>query len=199
MLNVLRTEMPMENPDPAADRDYLKALMADVATFRDKASFEILFSRFGPRIKGMMEKSGASPDLAEDLVQDVMLTVWRKAALYQPDKGAVSTWIYTVARNARIDRLRRLPVQPYVDVETVTLASEDDSPEAEAIGSQHGDLVRNALEKLPAEQRRVVEMAFTEYKPHSEIARDLDLPIGTVKSRLRLAYSKLREELGELG
>lgn len=199
MLNVLRTEMPMENPDPAADRDYLKALMADVATSRDKASFEILFNRFGPRIKGMMEKSGASPDLAEDLVQDVMLTVWRKAALYQPDKGAVSTWIYTVARNARIDRLRRLPVQPYVDVETVTLASEDDSPEAEAIGSQHDDLVRNALEKLPAEQRRVVEMAFTEYKPHSEIARDLDLPVGTVKSRLRLAYRKLREELGDLG
>lgn len=199
MLSVLRTDMPIENPDPAADQDYLKALMVEVATSRDKASFEILFDRFGPRIKGMMEKSGASTDLAEDLVQDVMLTVWRKAALYRPDKGAVSTWIYTVARNARIDRLRRLPAQPYIDVETLMVASEDESPEAEAIGSQQGDLVRSALEKLPSEQRQVVEMAFAEYKPHSEIARDLDLPIGTVKSRLRLAYRKLREELEDLG
>ncbi len=196
MLKALRMETTRE--DPGSDQRLLQSLIADIALNQDRAAFEALFVRFGPRIKGMMLKSGASEDVAEDLVQDVMMTVWRKAALYAPDRGNVSTWIFTIARNARIDKLRRQPTQPYIDVETVTL--ESDAPDAEevVIGSQHDSIVREAVALLPKEQKTVIQMAFTDYKPQSEIARELDLPIGTVKSRMRLAYQKLKEHLEEL-
>ncbi len=196
MLKALRMETTRE--DPGSDQRLLQSLIADIALNQDRAAFEALFVRFGPRIKGMMLKSGASEDVAEDLVQDVMMTVWRKAALYAPDRGNVSTWIFTIARNARIDKLRRQPTQPYIDVETVTL--ESDAPDAEevVIGSQHDSIVREAVALLPKEQKTVIQMAFTDYKPQSEIAKELDLPIGTVKSRMRLAYQKLKEHLEEL-
>ena len=196
MLKALRMETTRE--DPGSDQRLLQSMIADIALNQDRAAFEALFVRFGPRIKGMMLKSGASEDVAEDLVQDVMMTVWRKAALYAPDRGNVSTWIFTIARNARIDKLRRQPTQPYIDVETVTL--ESDAPDAEevVIGSQHDSIVREAVALLPKEQKTVIQMAFTDYKPQSEIARELDLPIGTVKSRMRLAYQKLKEHLEEL-
>ncbi len=196
MLKALRMETTRE--DPGSDQRLLQSLIANIALNQDRAAFEALFVRFGPRIKGMMLKSGASQDVAEDLVQDVMMTVWRKASLYAPDRGNVSTWIFTIARNARIDKLRRQPTQPYIDVETVTL--ESDAPDAEevVIGSQHDSIVREAVALLPKEQKTVIQMAFTDYKPQSEIAKELDLPIGTVKSRMRLAYQKLKEHLEEL-
>ncbi|WP_136659636.1 sigma-70 family RNA polymerase sigma factor [Nitratireductor sp. XY-223] len=191
-------EEPTEDPGQKTDQAQFEALISAVAVQRDKSAFETLFVRFGPRIKGMMLGSGASQDLAEDLMQEVMLTVWRKAALYAPERGTVSTWIFTIARNARIDRLRRQPVQPYVDVETVSIASDAPSAEAEMITGQRGELVREALQRLPKEQRDVIELAFNQYMPQSEIARKLDLPIGTVKSRTRLAYKKLKENLEDL-
>ena len=196
MLKVVRMQKPSE--DPGSDQRHLSALMSDVAEHGDRDAFEVLFERFGPRIKGMMLSSGASEDLAEDIVQDVMLTVWRKASLYAPERGNVSTWVFTIARNARIDRLRRQPAQPYVDVETVTLESDAPSAETELIGSENDARVREAVERLPKEQKAVIELAFIRYKPQSEIAAELDLPIGTVKSRMRLAYQKLKEYLGDL-
>jgi RNA polymerase sigma-70 factor (ECF subfamily) len=196
MLTVLKAEWYMQNSDP--DQDALKDLMAAVAHRKDRSAFEDLFQFFGPRIKAMMEKSGANADLAEDLVQDVMLSVWRKAELYSPEKGAVSTWIYTIARNARIDRIRRQPVQPWIDVDTVSLVSDDPGPEHEVAAGQRDTIIRDAVALLPPEQRRIVDLAFGAYKPHSEIAEELNLPIGTVKSRLRLAYKKLKEQLGDL-
>lgn len=196
MLKVLRMQKPSE--DPGSDQRFLRALMADIAEYRDRDAFETLFSRFGPRIKGMMIGSGASEDVAEDLVQDVMMAVWRKASLYAPERGNVSTWIFTIARNARIDRLRRQPTQPYVDVETVTLESDEPNAEMELIGSQNDARVREAVARLPKEQKAVIELAFIRYKPQSEIARDLDLPIGTVKSRMRLAYQKSKDYLEDL-
>ncbi len=196
MLKALQMETTRE--DPGSDQRLLQSLIAAIAFHQDRTAFETLFVRFGPRVKGMMLRSGATEDVAEDLVQEVMMTVWRKAALYAPDRGNVSTWIFTIARNARIDRLRRQPTQPYVDVETVTLASDAPNAEAIAIGSQNDARVREAVAMLPKEQKTVIEMAFTGYKPHSEIARELDLPIGTVKSRMRLAYQKLKEYLEDL-
>ena len=196
MLKALQMETTRE--DPGSDQRLLQSLIAAIASHQDRTAFETLFVRFGPRVKGMMLRSGATEDVAEDLVQEVMMTVWRKAALYAPDRGNVSTWIFTIARNARIDRLRRQPTQPYVDVETVTLASDAPNAEAIAIGSQNDARVREAVAMLPKEQKTVIEMAFTGYKPHSEIARELDLPIGTVKSRMRLAYQKLKEYLEDL-
>ncbi|WP_419906313.1 sigma-70 family RNA polymerase sigma factor [Hoeflea sp.] len=198
MLKVLQMEKPTEDPEQKTDQEHHEELIAAVAHEQDKTAFEALFVRFGPRIKGMMLGSGASEDLAEDLMQEVMLTVWRKAGLYAPDRGTVSTWVFTIARNARIDRLRRQPVQPFVDVETVSIASDAPSAEAVMITGQHGEIVRAALQKLPQEQRDVIELAFNQFMPQSEIAKKLDLPIGTVKSRTRLAYKKLKENLEDL-
>ena len=198
MLKVLQMEKPSEDPGPKTDQALYEVLISDVAIHQDKTAFETLFVRFGPRIKGMMLGSGASEDLAEDLMQEVMLTVWRKAALYAPERGTVSTWIFTIARNARIDRLRRQPVQPYIDVETVSIACDAPSAEAEMITGQHGEMVRAAIDQLPEEQKTVIEMAFVQFMPQSEIAEKLGLPIGTVKSRTRLAYKKLKENLEEL-
>lgn len=198
MLKVLRMEEPTEDPKQKSDQALHEALIADVARSQDRKAFEALFISFGPRIKGMMLGSGASNDLAEDMMQEVMLTVWRKAALYSPGRGSVATWIFTIARNARIDRLRRQPVQPYVDVETVSIACDAPNAEATVIGSQSDEKVREALEMLPKEQKIVIEMAFLKFMPQSEIAAKLDLPIGTVKSRTRLAYKKLKEKLEDL-
>ncbi|MCP4315626.1 MAG: sigma-70 family RNA polymerase sigma factor [Hyphomicrobiales bacterium] len=146
----------------------------------------------------MMLGSGAGNDLAEDMMQEVILTVWRKAALYSPGRGSVATWIFTIARNARIDRLRRQPVQPYVDVETVSIACDAPSAKARLIGNQSDEQVRRALDLLPDEQKTVIELAFLKYMPQSEIAEKLGLPIGTVKSRARLAYKKLKDKLEDL-
>ncbi|MEX3007184.1 sigma-70 family RNA polymerase sigma factor [Hoeflea sp. TYP-13] len=198
MLKVLRMEKPTDDPKKKSDQALFEALVSDVALSKDRKAFETLFINFGPRIKGMMLGSGASDDLAEDLMQEVMLTVWRKAALYAPERGTVATWIFTIARNARIDRLRRQPVQPYIDVEKVAIACDAPSAEARLIDSQNDEMVRTALSLLPEEQKTVIELAFLKFMPQSEIAAKLGLPIGTVKSRTRLAYKKLKEKLEDL-
>ncbi|MEM6461098.1 MAG: sigma-70 family RNA polymerase sigma factor [Pseudomonadota bacterium] len=198
MLKALSMEETTEAPDERPEQSLHETLIADVASSKDRKAFEALFLIFGPKVKGMMLSSGASNDLAEDMMQEVMLTVWRKAALYSAGRGSVATWIFTIARNARIDRLRRQPVQPYVDVETVSIACEAPDAETRVIGSQNEERVREALELLPEEQKTVIELAFLKFMPQSEIAAKLDLPIGTVKSRTRLAYKKLKEKLEDL-
>lgn len=198
MLKVLRMEEPTEDPKPKSDQALHQTLITAVAESQDRKAFETLFLIFGPKVKGMMQGSGAGSEMAEDLMQEVMLTVWRKASLYVPGRGSVSTWIFTIARNARIDRLRRQPVQPYIDVETVSIACDQPDAETRVIGSQNDEKVRQAMERLPEEQKTVIELAFLKYMPQSEIATHLELPIGTVKSRTRLAYKKLKEELEDL-
>jgi RNA polymerase sigma-70 factor (ECF subfamily) len=172
--------------------------MAKVATDRDRAAFSELFDYFGPRIKALMLKAGADHALAEDLVQDVMMTVWRKVELYVPERGSVGSWVFTIARNARIDRLRRGSSRPYEDIDDLELMSADRSAEEETFASQQAARVADAMADLPGEQRRIVELAYVHDLPQSRIAAELDLPLGTVKSRLRLAYAKLRLELEDV-
>lgn len=170
-------------------------LMARIAETADREAFATLFAYYAPRIKAMMLKAGADAGLADDLAQDAMLTVWRKAALYSPGKGAVSTWIFTIARNLRIDRLRRQSSQPHRDVETIEIASDAPSGEATADERTVAEHVSAALALLPEEQRRVIELSYIDDMAHGRIAEVLGIPVGTVKSRLRLAYEKLRGEL----
>ena len=172
-----------------------RALMERVARHRDREAFQCLFLQFGPRIKALMIRSGSDSDMAEDLAQDVMLTLWRKADLYAPDRGTVSAWIFTIARNVRIDRLRRQSSRPYDDIADLDLESPDAGGEEVTESNQRDRLVGEALAELPPDQRRVVEMSFVQDMPQAEIASALDLPLGTVKSRMRLAYAKLRERL----
>ncbi|WP_244523049.1 sigma-70 family RNA polymerase sigma factor [Devosia sp. YR412] len=183
--------IPPDMEDPAA-------LMLRIAQQQDRSALAALFGLFGPRVKSMMIKLGASDALAEDLVQETFLTVWRKAALYSNQRGAPSTWIFTIARNLRIDQLRRQSNKPYEDLEKVTLAS--DSPTGSMLVEQHQvvDRVTRALTTLSEDQREVVRLSFIQDMAHAQIAEHLGIPLGTVKSRLRLAYERLRPMLEDL-
>lgn len=172
-----------------------KVLMQRIAEDRDREAFQRLFLHFGPKIKALMIRSGSDAHTAEDLVQDVMLTLWRKANLYAADRGSVSAWIFTIARNVRIDRLRRQSSRVYEDIADLEIEASDADGEEVTETAQRDRLVGEALAELPPDQRRVVEMSFIQDMPQAEIAKALKLPLGTVKSRIRLAYAKLRENL----
>lgn len=173
-------------------------LLSRISGSRDKAALASLFHMFAPRIKSMMLKLGADPALAEDLVQETLLAVWRKAHLYSPDRGAAATWIFTIARNLRIDHLRRQTNRPYTDVDDIEIASDDPSSSALAERSQVVSRVTEALQTLPPEQQEVVRLSFIQDIAHAEISERLGIPLGTVKSRLRLAYDRLRPILEDL-
>lgn len=173
----------------------LNALLGKVAQERDRTAFAALFGHFAPRVKAYLLRLGASPALAEDLAQEALLSLWRKAHLFDPAKASCATWLFTIARNLRIDAIRR-EKRPELD-------PEDFMPEPEAAAddglAQAGDEIRlrAALKDLPADQIQVVELSFFADKPHSQIAQELGIPLGTVKSRLRLAMARLKSVLGE--
>lgn len=173
-------------------------LIRRVAELRDKKALTRLFELFAPRIKSMMLRLGADAAQAEDLTQEALLAVWRKAHLYSPAKGAASTWIFTIARNLRIDLVRRQSNKPWVDLDTVEMPSDAPIATQTVETAQVIDRVSRALERLPEEQRKVVELSFVQDLAHSEIAERIGIPLGTVKSRLRLAYERLRPLLEDL-
>jgi RNA polymerase sigma-70 factor (ECF subfamily) len=150
---------------------------------------------FGPKVKAMMLRHGADIETAEEIAQETMIAVWRKAHLFVESKGSVATWIYTIARNLRIDRIRRQHVwQPYEDTFD-DLPSGEELAEERIVRVQEQACISAALERLPLEQREVITLAFIDGLSHSQIAEKLTLPLGTVKSRVRLAYQKLRDEM----
>jgi len=144
-----------------------------------------------------LRRLGASDGQAEDITQEVMLTVWRKADSYDPAKAGVGTWIFTIARNLRIDTLRR-EHRPALDADDPRFAADPGPlPDEEVQTARDEQQVRAAIRTLPEEQAKVVTMAFYEGKSHGEIAAQLALPLGTVKSRLRLAFRRVRGQVGE--
>ena len=158
----------------------------------------MLFQTYAPRVKSYMMRQGADPATAEELAQETLLTVWRKAALYSGDKGSATTWIFTIARNLRIDRLRReVAWQPLPD-DIEEEASADPAPDEVVSEGERRDRVQAVLAGLPPDQAEVVTLAYVEGLSHSEIAGKLGLPLGTVKSRMRLAYQKVRDALEDL-
>ena len=159
----------------------------------DRDAFAILFRRLAPRVKAYLMGLGAAEAAADDLAQDAMVTMWRRAKAYDAAKAKASTWLFVIARNAWIDRLRRENVEIAYQVrEPPSEQSEDGSPEENASRDSDRDRMRMALATLPEEQQHVVRLSFFEDRPHPEIAAHLSLPLGTVKSRLRLALNKLR-------
>jgi RNA polymerase sigma-70 factor (ECF subfamily) len=163
-----------------------------VAVQRDRAAFAELFRHFAPRLKGFGIRRGVDAAAAEELAQETMLTVWRKAETFDPAKATVSTWIFTIVRNKRIDLFRR-EGYPEVELSEVAETADDgESPEQSVNAAQSGQAVRTAMAGLPAEQMQIIQMAFFEDKSHSVIAAELKLPLGTVKSRIRLALSRMR-------
>ena len=180
---------------PAVNDALLTDLIGKVAEKKDKQAFAEFFSLVAPRIKGYLMKLGSSDIIAEDLLQEVMLTVWRRAETFDRSKAAVSTWLFTIARNKRIDLIRK-EVRPELDPEDPML-SRDEEKLADAVYEEKQDSTKilNAIKSLPREQALLINMTFYEDKSHSTIAEELGIPLGTVKSRIRLASSRLKKIL----
>jgi RNA polymerase sigma-70 factor, ECF subfamily len=173
-------------------------LLQRVAASGDVDAFRALFKAYAPRIKSYMLRQGADSATAEELSQETLLTVWRKAALYSDEKGSATTWIFTIARNLRIDRLRREVAWQPLPENNAEQPSNDPGPDEELSERERGERVRSVMAELPPEQTEVVTLAFIQGLSHSEIAARLGLPLGTVKSRMRLAYHKIRDALEDL-
>ncbi|PUB17601.1 RNA polymerase sigma-70 factor (ECF subfamily) [Yoonia sediminilitoris] len=160
---------------------------------KDKSAFAELFAYFAPRVKSFLISSGASPDLAEECTQEVMATLWNKAHMFDPTKASVSTWIFTIARNRKIDLLRK---QRRPEPEDLPWGPEPEPDQADAMGlQQETQKLGEALATLPPEQRKLIEKAYLGELSHSEIAAQTGLPLGTIKSRIRLALERLRHKM----
>ena len=174
-----------------------EALIVRIAELRDRAAYAALFTRFAPRVKAFVMGQGLPVQEAEDLAQDALLSVWRKAHMFDPAKASAGTWIYSIARNLRIDaarkakRVRELP-------EDLWQGEGDKSADRELIDAEEAKVVTVLLDTLPAEQKTILRLSFYEDLSHGDIARALSIPLGTVKSRLRLAMTRLKAGLAKL-
>ena len=176
-------------------------LLERVASDRDRSAFAELFGHFAPLIKSFaLSSPGMSSNaLAEELVQEVMLKVWNRAMTFNSEKASATTWIYTLARNCRIDLLRKkFRFHEEVDVDEMwDLGTDDDVLEQDATQKNLEVSINESMRQLPVEQRQIIAKVYMEGKSHSEVAEELDLPLGTVKSRIRLALGKMKVMLGE--
>ena len=180
---------------PSSESSHFASLIESIAENQDRDAFAELFAHYAPRVKGYLMRLGASNGQAEEVTQEAMLSVWNKAHLFDRKKAAASTWIFTIARNRRIDILRRQKY-PELDANDPLLAGEPPTqPDDELIESRTGEEVRAALETLPEEQRELVRLAFYSGWSHAKLAAQTNLPLGTVKSRLRFAFNRLRDKL----
>jgi len=171
--------------------------IAAIAARQDRAAFAALFRFYAPRVKAILMRAGATAEAAEDVAQDALLAVWRKAPQFDPRRASASAWIYTIARNLRIDRLRQDKRAKLFAIYETAEFDAAERPDDIYDSSQRDECVRTALAELSEEQVRVVQLSFVEGRSHGDIAKLLDLPLGTVKSRLRLAMNRLRPLLGE--
>lgn len=160
---------------------------------KDRNAFGSLFDFYSPRLKAMIMRSGYKSEHAEDIVQDVMLTVWRKAAQFDPHRAQVSSWIYQIARNRQID-LGRKEARPVPEDITVEQTVPDDATQILAL-EQETQKLRHVLTRLAPDQREMIEKSYLGQLSHSQIQSETGLPLGTIKSRIRLGLQRLRHEL----
>jgi RNA polymerase sigma-70 factor (ECF subfamily) len=166
--------------------------VSKIAEKRDDSTFRSLFLTFGPKLRAMLMRQGADRATAEDIVQDTMLTVWSKSHLFTRDRGALSTWIFTIARNLRTDRIRRQIVWEKYCGDLGELHAEEKLADEQVSHEQERLYLTQAIAALPAEQGQIIELSYIHGLSQSEIAERLHVPLGTVKSRMRLAFEKLR-------
>lgn len=170
-------------------------LVRRVRDHKDQQAFALLFDHFAPRVKGFLMKSGAHEALAEECAQDVMATLWLKAHLFDPARASVATWIFTIARNKKIDALRK---QQRAEPEDLPWGPEPEPDQADAMAlQQESAILEEAIRALPEKQRELIERAYFGDLSHSEIAAETGLPLGTIKSRIRLALERLRHAIQE--
>jgi RNA polymerase sigma-70 factor (ECF subfamily) len=174
-----------------------ETLMQAISVRRDIHAYEIVFRHFAPRVRSYMAKLAADNQSAEELMQETMIAVWNKADRYDRSKGSLSTWIFTIARNLRIDAVRKEKRPEFDPDDPVFVPDAEPSADTVLVAQQSADQLKTALAELPQEQAKLLEMSFFEDATHSVIAQQLNIPLGTVKSRMRLAFAKLRLALGK--
>lgn len=177
-------------------------LVRAVAEHQDRTAFAVLFKHFAPRVKTYLMRAGADPDAAEDLAQETMVALWRKAALFDARQAGVSTWVFTIARNLRVDRYRRqggaVEVLSAEQADLDSMPEDAPAPDERLHARRCEHRLREALRRLPPDQVRVLHLSYFEDQPHARIADELGIPLGTVKSRVRLAVAHLRKLLDGL-
>ena len=185
------------NPEKPKD-DWAEAMLR-VAQHHDADAFSDLFSHFGPKVKAYglsLNSMHTSPEMADELVQEVMVKVWEKAKFFKPEKANVSTWIFAIARNCRIDYLRKMKrITTPLSADDLWPVFEEPAPEALTDLKHSGLQIEKVVDTLPAEQVAILREVYIEGKTHAEVSQQTGLPLGTVKSRLRLAMEKLRTNL----
>lgn len=187
-----RKTLPETGVQSEAGEDWA-ALVERVHKMQDRAAFAAIFRHFAPRVKAFLLKSGAGEALAEECTQEVMATLWTKAHLFDPSRASVSTWIFTIARNRKIDAIRR---QRRPEPEDLAWGPEAEPDQEDVVAfRQESEKLGEAIAALPEKQRDLVEMAFFGDLSHSEIAEQTGLPLGTIKSRIRLALDRLRHSM----
>ena len=175
--------------------EQLNSLLVAVAEKRDRQAFQSLFLHFAPRVKAFVLSQRTDPGLAEEVVQETMVNVWRKAAQFQPEKASASTWVFTIARNMRIDMLRKLN-RPEPDVNDPAMVPDAEPLAPERISrDQEAARLRKVFAGLPAEQRGILQLVFFEEKTHTEAAQHLGIPLGTVKTHLRRGLLRIRDAM----
>lgn len=176
-------------------RDHAAGLIEAIARDKDRAAFAELFNFYAPRLKSYMLRLGADEMLAEELTQEVMITVWRKSEQFDRKQASASTWIFRIARNRRIDAYRRTKMPELQPDDPALAPAEIEQPDQLLTIAQMEERVREAIYELPEEQLILLKAAFFDGLSHREIAEKTKLPLGTVKSRIRLAFQKLKHKL----
>ncbi|WP_299927061.1 sigma-70 family RNA polymerase sigma factor [uncultured Pelagimonas sp.] len=180
-------------PEQSQKTSELTVWLIAVRDNRDRAAFAQLFDYFAPRLKGFVMRSGMGSAQAEEIVQDVMLTVWRKASMFDPHRAQASAWIYQIARNRQIDIIRK-EHRPIPDELAQDPGSEPDASQILAF-DQEAEQLKTAIGQLGPDQKDMIEKAYLGDLTHQEISAQTGLPLGTVKSRIRLGLRRLRKEL----
>ena len=179
-------------PGSDMSEDRLALLIRQVAQNLDRESFGELFDLLAPKVKGLLMRRGLDSASAEDVMQDVMLNVWTKAGLFDPSRGSLQGWVFTIARNAMIDRVRRQKPNISIDMIEWDPVDETEGSEQRMLREERAEILQGAMKAIPADQLAVLQLAYHEELTQTEIAAKLSLPLGTVKSRMRLAYAHLR-------
>jgi RNA polymerase sigma factor (sigma-70 family) len=188
--------MQVLSQDAVAESARLGNLVRRIAATGDRVAFAELFGLLAPRVKSFLLRLGCDGGTAEELTQDVMFVVWHRAGQFDPTRAAPTTWVFTIARNQRIDRLRRERwVEP--DPDDPLFVAEVESAETDIEIAERQTRLHQAIANLPEEQAQLIQMAYFEDKAHSGIATERNLPLGTVKSRLRLAVSRLKKAMAQ--
>jgi len=178
--------------DPQDQIDWT-ALLVAVGRTRDRVAFGRLFRHFAPRVKAFLMRTGLTEPAAEDCMQDVMVTLWRKAHMFDPQRAGAATWVFTIARNRKIDLIRRAR-RP--EPEELPWGPEPEPLQVDALAlAEDSRRLSDAIATLPGKQRDLIQRAFYGDLSHTEIALETGLPLGTIKSRIRLAIGRLRHTM----